>query len=145
MEGTAGVFLLPAFFLFFFEHNMELTYPQIMTLCDHLSMKGSCLVLFLKNFSFIYPWSQGYCCLPPSVPTLIYFVKVKVDQSCLTLCDPMDFFRNSPGQNTGVGSLSLLPRDWTQVSHIADGFFTSWATRKAQYILYISWNMHGSL
>ena len=42
---------------------------------------------------------------------------------------------NSPGQNTGVGSLSLLrgssqPRDWTQVSHIAGTFFTSWATRE---------------
>ena len=23
------------------------------------------------------------------------------------------------------------PRDWTQVSHIAGGFFTSWATREA--------------
>ena len=32
-------------------------------------------------------------------------VKVKVAQSCSTLCDPMDY---SPGQNTGVGSLSLL-------------------------------------
>ena len=35
---------------------------------------------------------------------------------------------NSPGQNTAVGSLSLLqgisqPRDRTQVSHIAGGFF----------------------
>ena len=84
---------------------------------------------------------------------------------------------NSPGQNTGVGSLSLLqqifltqesnpgllhctwilyqlshqgnprmwecvaypfssgpsqPRDRTQVSCIAGGFFTSWATREAQ-------------
>ena len=45
---------------------------------------------------------------------------------------------NSPGQNTGVGSLSLLqrifstsqPRDHTQVSHIAGGVFTSWATGK---------------
>ena len=44
---------------------------------------------------------------------------------------------NSPGQNTGVGSHSLLqgisrgsqPRNQTQVSHIADGFFTSWATK----------------
>ena len=35
-------------------------------------------------------------------------VKVKVTQSCLTLCDPMDCPWNSPGQNTGVGSLSLL-------------------------------------
>ena len=45
--------------------------------------------------------------------------------------------RNSPGQHTGVGSLSLLqgisqPRDRTQVSPSAGGFFTSWATREAQ-------------
>ena len=39
------------------------------------------------------------------------WVKVKVAQSCLTLCDPMDGLHspwNSPGQNTEVGSLSLL-------------------------------------
>ena len=35
-------------------------------------------------------------------------MKVKVDQSCPTLCDPMDFKWNPPGQHTGVGSLSLL-------------------------------------
>ena len=36
-------------------------------------------------------------------------LKVKVTQSCPTLCDPMDCSPwNSPGQNTGVGSLSLL-------------------------------------
>ena len=34
--------------------------------------------------------------------------KVKVVQSCPTRCDPMDCPCNSPGQNTGVGSLSLL-------------------------------------
>ena len=35
---------------------------------------------------------------------------------------------NSPGQNTGVGSLSLLQGIFpTQVSCIAGGFFTSWA------------------
>ena len=43
---------------------------------------------------------------------------------------------NSPGQNTGVGSHSLLqgssqPRDWTQASPIASGCFTSWATGEA--------------
>ena len=36
--------------------------------------------------------------------TRLFKMKVKVGQSCLTLCDPMD----SPGQNTGVGSRSLL-------------------------------------
>ena len=35
-------------------------------------------------------------------------VKVKVAQSCLTLCNPMDCPWNPPGQNTGVGTLSLL-------------------------------------
>ena len=49
---------------------------------------------------------------------------------------------NSPGQNTGVGSCILQgipfsrgssqPRDQTQVSCIADGFFISWATREVQ-------------
>ena len=34
--------------------------------------------------------------------------KVKVAQSCLTLCNLMDCPWNSPGQNTGVGSLFLL-------------------------------------
>ena len=39
----------------------------------------------------------------------VRFRKVKAAQLCLTLCDPMDCSpRNSPGQNTGVGSLSLL-------------------------------------
>ena len=36
-------------------------------------------------------------------------MKVQVAQLCLTLCDPMDCsLWNSSGQNTGVGSLSLL-------------------------------------
>ena len=35
-------------------------------------------------------------------------MKVKVAQSCLTLYDTMDYLWNSPGQNTGVGGLSLL-------------------------------------
>ena len=34
--------------------------------------------------------------------------EVKVAQSRPTLCDPMDYPWNSPGQNPGVGSLSLL-------------------------------------
>ena len=45
---------------------------------------------------------------------------------------------NSPGKKTGVGSPfsrgSSWSRDWTQVSWIAGGFFTIWATREAQNI-----------
>ena len=58
--------------------------------------------------------------------------KVKVTQSCLTLCDPMDYLVpwNSPGQTTAVGShffcrRSFQPRDQTQVSHVAGTFLTS--------------------
>ena len=70
--------------------------------------------------------------------------------SCLTLCDPMDWSPpgssvrgDSPGNNTGVGCHALLqvifpPRDQTQVSHIAGGFFTVWATREAQISIYVT-------
>ena len=62
--------------------------------------------------------------------------KVKVTQSCPTLCDPMD--------STVHGILLVRILKWvafpfsrgasqtrgrTQVSHIAGGFFTNWATR----------------
>ena len=60
--------------------------------------------------------------------------------------------QNSPGQNNGVGSCSLLrwssqPRDRTQVSHIADGFFTIWATREVgcdQLLKKQLWDFPGS-
>ena len=63
-------------------------------------------------------------------------MKVKVAQSCLTLCDPMDY------KVHGILQARILewaafpfsrgssqPRDRTQVSRIAGGFFTSWVTR----------------
>ena len=47
---------------------------------------------------------------------------------------------NSPGQNTEAVAFtfsrgSSQPRDWTQVAHIAGGFFTSWVTRETQECL----------
>ena len=55
---------------------------------------------------------------------------------------------NSPGQNTGVNSRSLLqgfsqPGDRTQISHTGGGFFTSWATlwcddRKEKWCLWLT-------
>ena len=41
----------------------------------------------------------------------VMLLKVKVAKSCPTLCDPMEWIYspwNSPGQDTGVSSLSLL-------------------------------------
>ena len=64
-------------------------------------------------------------------------VKVKVAQSCPTLCDPMDYMVHGILQARKLEWVafsfsrgSSQPRDWTQVSCIAGGFFTSWATRE---------------
>ena len=68
-------------------------------------------------------------------------VRVKVVQSCLTLCDPMDYMDYTVH---GILQARILewvaipfsrgssqPRDQTQVSCIAGGFFTSSATGEA--------------
>ena len=52
------------------------------------------------------------------------------------------------GENTGVGSLSLLQgifptRDQTQVSHIAGRLFTIWATREVQIYSLIGVKKYG--
>ena len=63
--------------------------------------------------------------------------KVKGAQSCLTLCDPMDYTIDGILQVRILEWVafpfskgSSLPRDWTQVSRVAGRFFTSWAPRK---------------
>ena len=66
-------------------------------------------------------------------------VKAKVAHLCPTLCDPMDYTVHGILQARILEWVafpfsrgSSQPRDQTQVSHIAGGFFTSWATREAQ-------------
>ena len=63
---------------------------------------------------------------------------MKVTQSCLTL-QPHGLYSpwNSLGQNTRVGSLSLLQgifptQGWNPPLPNCSGFFTSWATRESQ-------------
>ena len=64
--------------------------------------------------------------------------EVTVAQSCPTLCDPMDYTVHGILQARILEWVafpfsrgSSQPRDWTQVSRIVGGFFTSWATREA--------------
>ena len=70
--------------------------------------------------------------LPTKWPILPWKVKVKVAQSCLTLCDPMDYTVHGILQArilewvvSPFSRGSSQPRDQTQVSLIAGGFFTS--------------------
>ena len=62
-------------------------------------------------------------------------VKVKGTQSCPSLCDPMDHTVHGILQSSILEWVAFpfsrgpsQPRDRTQVSCIAGGFFTSWAT-----------------
>ena len=79
-----------------------------------------------------------------------------VAQSCPTLCDPKNcsppdtsVHGDSLDKNTGVGCSSMgpsQPRDWTQVSHIAGGFFTVESPGKPinyDKVTVVAWKGHG--
>ena len=62
---------------------------------------------------------------------------MKVTQLCPTLCDPMDHTVHGILQARILEQVAVpfsrgssQPGDWTQVSCIAGGFFTSWTTRE---------------
>ena len=70
-------------------------------------------------------------------PGSILKVKVKVTQSCLTLCDPVEYTVRGILQArilewVAYSSRSSWPRNWIWVSCIAGRFFTNWAIREAQ-------------
>ena len=74
-------------------------------------------------------------------PLMAFEVKwseVKVAQSFATFCNPVDYTVHGILQARILEWVafpfcrrSSQPRDQTQVSHIAGGFFTRWATREA--------------
>ena len=92
------------------------------------SLQESDIHLKVRNFT-LSQGSQDY----------VLTSEVKVAQSCLTLCDSMDYVVHGILQARILEWLafpfsreSSQPRDQTQVSRIAGRFFTSWATREAQ-------------
>ena len=81
----------------------------------------------------LHPLQPGSLPLAPLGKPL----KVKVTQSCPTLCHPMDYTVHGILQARILEQVafpfsrgSSHPRDWTQASRIAGRFFTSWATRE---------------
>ena len=73
----------------------------------HLPPPPAIIILFVSTGTF---WVSKATYWLSNCIRLYLKVKVKVAQSCLTLCNPMDLCShwNSLGPNTGVGSLSLL-------------------------------------
>ena len=72
---------------------------------------------------------------------------MKVTQLCLTLCNPVDYTVHGILQARILEWVAVpfsmgssQPRDQNQVSHIAGGFFISWATREALCAEYIMQN-----
>ena len=72
---------------------------------------------------------------------MISKVKVKVAQSCLTLCHPMECTVHGVLEWVAFSFSrgSSQPRDGTQVSCITGGFFTSWATREARILEWVAY------
>ena len=89
--------------------------------------------------SFFGHWSHSWNLVPQlDMDISLIRMKVKATQSCLTLCDPMDYtvheilhgLSQSPWNTEVSSSLSLFQGIFP--TQVADGFFTSWATREAQ-------------
>ena len=89
----------------------------------------SCVLLHCRQI--LYPLSrQG---------SQVWDEWVKVVESYLTLCNPTGYIAHGILQARilkrvafSFSSGASQPRDQTQVSHTAGGFFTNWATREAQ-------------
>ena len=115
-------------------------------------------IIFQNKFSVCIKFQVYYTCLKLFIDT---WLKVKVAQSCLTLCNPGRILQARILK--WVGSLSLLQgifptqglnpdllhcrqilyqlnhKDWTQVSCTAGGLFTNWAIREVQIHDYHEW------
>ena len=105
--------------------NFLLTYNWFTMLCQSL--------LYSKV-------TQLYTYRPPFLKIFfpLWFIEVKVTQSYPTVCDPMDYTVHGILQARILEQVafpfsrgSSQPRDPTQVSCIAGGFFTNWAIREA--------------
>ena len=77
--------------------------------------------------------AESLCCPSETITTLLIgYVKVQIAQSCPTLCGPMDYTVHGIFQARILEWVafpfswgSSQPRDRTQASRIAGGFFTS--------------------
>ena len=127
---------------------MELLWSHVFSNWISSGLGGSILSLELPQFlqwtcrtshcpylSWCFQTSYGPCW----AFSTWWKVKVKVAQSYPTLCDPMDYTVHGILQARILEWVafpfsrgSTQPRDQTQVSDIAGGFFTRWATREAQ-------------
>ena len=90
-------------------------------------------ISFSRGSSWSRNWTWVSYISGPLPTELQGMLKTKVAQSCPTLSDPMDAIVHGILQARILewvafpfSRVSSQPRDRTQVSHVAAGFFTSW-------------------
>ena len=128
-------------------HNQELAEPGFKS--RFFDSSPWCFYpIKLSSVDLLDLWASKTCNSQPRSRTQLS--KTQVTQSCQTLCDPVDY--------TVCGILqarilewvafpfsrgSSQPRDWTQVSCIAGGFFTNWTIREAPrtQLTYSRWKL----
>ena len=112
--------------------TMHLAQERLMTLnkkvaliCSHhfYSLKASLIAQLVKNLTGLSEWKSLSCVQLFATPWTIYTVHGTVQARILEWVS-IPFSRGSS-----------QPRDWNEVSCIAGGFFTSWATREVLYSL----------
>ena len=116
----------------------DLSYEWGHLLCDALWLAS----FTWRKVSKAHPPCSMYLYLPWLNNDPLYVSEVKAAQSCPTLCNCMDYTVHGILQARileWVAAVpfsrgSSLPRDRTQVSHCAGGFFTNWATREAHWM-----------
>ena len=134
-QSLSSQFTRPCFGPSFLLHSLEITSsykPQVVTEFICFPFLNSLLMLSNSWNIFSCIFGQFLNCL----------WKVKVAQSCLTFCNPMDYTVHGILQARILEWVAFAffrgssqPRDWTQVSCIAGEFFTSWAISR-RLILY---------
>ena len=123
---------------------------DLLYFCESHKWKATFIVICLfKDVSNENIWSWNTDPMSSSRAKCVFpYVTVKVTQSCQTLCDPMDYTVHGILQARilewiafPISRGSSQPRDRTQVSCIAGRFFTSWATREAQFPYSLLWKV----
>ena len=96
-------------------------------------------ILLIRKSPTYEPLSCELSKMQTSIHMSSHVSELKVAQSCLTLCSPVDYTVYRIPQARILESVafpfsrgSSQPRDRTQVSRIEGEFFTSWAKREAQ-------------
>ena len=99
-----------------------------------------CSVVLNHGFSWWWNLSGSSFQASGSLLCLMFCLCAKWKSlKCVTLCNPMDYTVHEILQARilewvafPISRGSSPPRNQTQVSHIADGFFASWATKEGQ-------------